>query len=189
MSGEPYISHPLAVAQNLASWHLDANALMAALLHDVMEDTAITKEQIAARFGKVAAELVDGVSKLDRIEHQSFEEAQAENFRKMLLAMARDVRVILIKLSDRLHNMQTLDACAPRSAAASPAKPRHLRADRQPPGPERAVSRAAGTGLQPCPSAAPPRAGQGGQAGARQSARSGRPHPRRDSQGLARGRH
>ncbi len=110
LTGDPYISHPLAVAQNLASWHLDANALMAALLHDVMEDTAITKEQIAVRFGKVAAELVDGVSKLDRIEHQSFEEAQAENFRKMLLAMARDVRVILIKLSDRLHNMQTLDS-------------------------------------------------------------------------------
>ncbi len=110
LTGDPYISHPLAVAQNLASWHLDANALIAALLHDVMEDTAITKEQIAERFGKVAAELVDGVSKLDRIEHQSFEEAQAENFRKMLLAMARDVRVILIKLSDRLHNMQTLDA-------------------------------------------------------------------------------
>ena len=113
LTGDPYISHPLAVAQNLASWHLDANALMAALLHDVMEDTAITKEQIAVRFGKVAAELVDGVSKLDRIEHQSFEEAQAENFRKMLLAMARDVRVILIKLSDRLHNMQTLDAMRP----------------------------------------------------------------------------
>jgi len=110
LSGDPYISHPLAVAQNLADWHLDANALIAALLHDVMEDTAITKAQIADRFGKLAAELVDGVSKLDRIEHQSFEEAQAENFRKMLLAMARDVRVILIKLSDRLHNMQTLDA-------------------------------------------------------------------------------
>jgi (p)ppGpp synthase/HD superfamily hydrolase len=110
ISGAPYISHPLSVAETLAGWHLDANALIAALLHDVMEDTAITKEQIAERFGKVAAELVDGVSKLDRIEHQSFEEAQAENFRKMLLAMARDVRVILIKLADRLHNMQTLDA-------------------------------------------------------------------------------
>jgi hypothetical protein len=90
-----------------------AHALTAALLHDVMEDTAITKEQIAERFGQVAADLVDGVSKLDRIEHQSFEEAQAENFRKMLLAMARDVRVILIKLADRLHNMRTLDAMRP----------------------------------------------------------------------------
>ncbi|WP_294991834.1 bifunctional (p)ppGpp synthetase/guanosine-3',5'-bis(diphosphate) 3'-pyrophosphohydrolase [Sulfuritalea sp.] len=113
VSGGPYITHPLAVAETLAGWHLDAHALMAALLHDVMEDTSITKEQIAERFGKVAAELVDGVSKLDRIEHQSFEEAQAENFRKMLLAMARDVRVILIKLADRLHNMQTLDAMRP----------------------------------------------------------------------------
>ena len=110
LSGAPYISHPLAVAETLAGWHLDPHAVIAALLHDVMEDTSITKEQIAERFGKVAAELVDGVSKLDRIEHQSFEEAQAENFRKMLLAMARDVRVILIKLADRLHNMQTLDA-------------------------------------------------------------------------------
>jgi guanosine-3',5'-bis(diphosphate) 3'-pyrophosphohydrolase len=112
-SGDPYISHPLAVAETLAGWHLDAQALMAALLHDVMEDTHVTKEQIAERFGKVTAELVDGVSKLDRIEHQSYEEAQAENFRKMLLAMARDVRVILIKLADRLHNMQTLDAVRP----------------------------------------------------------------------------
>jgi guanosine-3',5'-bis(diphosphate) 3'-pyrophosphohydrolase len=110
ISGEPYISHPLAVAETLAGWHLDAHALTAALLHDVMEDTAITKNQIAERFGQVAADLVDGLSKLDRIEHQTFEEAQAENFRKMLLAMARDVRVILIKLADRLHNMRTLDA-------------------------------------------------------------------------------
>jgi guanosine-3',5'-bis(diphosphate) 3'-pyrophosphohydrolase len=113
VSGAPYISHPLAVAETLAAWHIDTHGLIAALLHDVMEDTAVTKEQIADRFGKVAAELVDGVSKLDRIEHQSFEEAQAENFRKMLLAMARDVRVILIKLADRLHNMRTLDAMRP----------------------------------------------------------------------------
>ncbi|MCM2288169.1 MAG: bifunctional (p)ppGpp synthetase/guanosine-3',5'-bis(diphosphate) 3'-pyrophosphohydrolase [Sulfuritalea sp.] len=113
ISGAPYISHPLAVAEALAGWHLDPHALSAALLHDVMEDTAITKEQIAERFGQVTAELVDGVSKLDRIEHQSFEEAQAENFRKMLLAMARDVRVILIKLADRLHNMKTLDVMRP----------------------------------------------------------------------------
>ena len=113
ISGAPYISHPLAVAETLAAWHLDPHALIAALLHDVMEDTAITKDQIAQRFGKVAADLVDGVSKLDRIEHQSFEEAQAENFRKMLLAMARDVRVILIKLADRLHNMRTLDVMRP----------------------------------------------------------------------------
>ena len=110
ISGHPYISHPVAVAETLADWHLDSQAIIAALLHDVMEDTEVTKQQIADQFGKTAAELVDGVSKLDKIEHQSFEEAQAENFRKMLLAMARDVRVILIKLSDRLHNMRTLDA-------------------------------------------------------------------------------
>ena len=110
VSGDPYISHPLAVATTLAEWQLDTQALIAALLHDVMEDTAITKAQIADSFGKTAAELVDGVSKLDKIEHQSYEEAQAENFRKMLLAMARDVRVILIKLADRLHNMRTLGA-------------------------------------------------------------------------------
>ena len=109
-SGDPYVSHPLAVAGTIADWRLDPQALIAALLHDVMEDTAITKQEIADRFGKSAAELVDGVSKIDRIENQSYEEAQAENFRKMLLAMARDVRVILIKLADRLHNMRTLGA-------------------------------------------------------------------------------
>jgi GTP pyrophosphokinase len=109
-SGDPYISHPLAVAEILAGWHLDGQALMAALLHDVMEDTSVTKAEITDTFGKPVAELVDGLSKLDRIEFQSAEDAQAENFRKMLLAMARDVRVILIKLADRLHNMRTLDA-------------------------------------------------------------------------------
>jgi guanosine-3',5'-bis(diphosphate) 3'-pyrophosphohydrolase len=109
-SGEPYISHPLAVAQILAQLRLDSQALTAALLHDVMEDTSVTKSEIEARFGKPVADLVDGVSKLDRIEFETREEAQAENFRKMLLAMARDVRVILIKLADRLHNMRTLDA-------------------------------------------------------------------------------
>jgi GTP diphosphokinase / guanosine-3',5'-bis(diphosphate) 3'-diphosphatase len=109
-SGEPYISHPLAVANILAQWHLDPQALTAALLHDVMEDTTVTKTEISRNFGKPVAELVDGVSKLDKIEFETHEEAQAENFRKMLLAMARDVRVILIKLADRLHNMRTLGA-------------------------------------------------------------------------------
>jgi GTP pyrophosphokinase len=109
-SGEPYISHPLAVANILAQWHLDTQALTAALLHDVMEDTSVTKTEISRNFGKPVAELVDGVSKLDKIEFESHAEAQAENFRKMLLAMARDVRVILIKLADRLHNMRTLEA-------------------------------------------------------------------------------
>ena len=112
-SGEPYVSHPLAVAEILAGWHLDSQALMAALLHDVMEDTSVTKAEISDTFGKPVADLVDGVSKLDKIEFQSAEDAQAENFRKMLLAMARDVRVILIKLADRLHNMRTLAAVAP----------------------------------------------------------------------------
>jgi GTP diphosphokinase / guanosine-3',5'-bis(diphosphate) 3'-diphosphatase len=109
-SGEPYITHPLAVAKILAEWHLDAQAMMAALLHDVVEDTPTTKSEIARRFGKPVADLVDGVSKIDRIEFATLQHAQAENFRKMLLAMARDVRVILIKLADRLHNMRTLEA-------------------------------------------------------------------------------
>ncbi|MGL4408062.1 MAG: RelA/SpoT family protein [Zoogloea sp.] len=112
-SGDPYISHPVAVAQILAGWNLDAQALCAALLHDVVEDTHISKAEIAERFGRTTAELVDGVSKLDKIEFRSQEEAQAENFRKMLLAMASDLRVILIKLADRLHNMRTLDCVRP----------------------------------------------------------------------------
>ncbi|HTH94433.1 MAG TPA: bifunctional (p)ppGpp synthetase/guanosine-3',5'-bis(diphosphate) 3'-pyrophosphohydrolase [Rhodocyclaceae bacterium] len=112
-SGDPYISHPLAVAQSLADWHMDVQALCAALLHDVMEDTGVSKETLAERFGQATADLVDGVSKLEKVENQSWQEAQAENFRKMLLAMARDVRVILIKLSDRLHNLNTLDAVRP----------------------------------------------------------------------------
>ena len=113
ISGEAYITHPLAVADALAHWRLDAQAVMAGLLHDVVEDTACSTDEIAKRFGKATAELVDGVSKLDRLENQSYEEAQAENFRKMLLAMTRDVRVMLIKLADRRHNMQTLSAMRP----------------------------------------------------------------------------
>ncbi len=109
-SGEPYISHPIAVAEICVGWRLDADALMAALLHDVMEDTDVTKQQMVERFGTQVAELVDGLSKLDKVEFASREQAQAESFRKMLLAMARDVRVILIKLADRLHNMRTLGA-------------------------------------------------------------------------------
>lgn len=110
LSGEPYITHPLAVAGALAEWHMDAQAVIAALLHDVMEDTAVSKNEIAERFGKSVADLVDGLSKLDKIEFQSYQEAQAENFRKMLMAMARDLRVVLIKLADRLHNLQTMSA-------------------------------------------------------------------------------
>jgi len=110
LSGDPYITHPLAVAGALAEWQMDVEGLVAALLHDVMEDTAVTKAEIAQEFGRPVADLVDGLSKLDKIEFQSQEEAQAENFRKMLMAMARDLRVVLIKLSDRRHNLQTMAA-------------------------------------------------------------------------------
>jgi GTP diphosphokinase / guanosine-3',5'-bis(diphosphate) 3'-diphosphatase len=109
-SGEPYISHPISVAEICATWRLDADSLMAALLHDVMEDSGILKLDLHERFGAQVADIVDGLSKIDRVEFESRAHAQAENFRKMLLAMARDVRVILIKLADRLHNMRTLDA-------------------------------------------------------------------------------
>ncbi|MFZ4527916.1 MAG: RelA/SpoT family protein [Undibacterium curvum] len=112
-SGEPYISHPIAVAEICAEWKLDVQAIMAALLHDVMEDQDVQKEELIERFGAPVATLVDGLSKLEKIEFQSQIEAQAENFRKMLLAMARDVRVILVKLADRLHNMRTLGVMSP----------------------------------------------------------------------------
>ncbi len=107
-SGEPYITHPIAVATQCAEWKLDAQALMAALLHDAMEDCGVTKIELTERFGSPVAELVDGLTKLDRLHFNSREENQAESFRKMLLAMARDIRVILIKLADRAHNMRTL---------------------------------------------------------------------------------
>lgn len=113
MSGEPYISHPLAVAEICARWKLDAQAIMAALLHDVMEDKGVKKDELTERFGSSVAAMVDGLSKLEKIEFQNYIEAQGENFRKMLLAMASDVRVILIKLADRLHNMRTLGAMRP----------------------------------------------------------------------------
>ncbi|MEN9538667.1 MAG: putative pyrophosphokinae pyrophosphokinae [Pseudomonadota bacterium] len=107
-SGEPYITHPIAVAAQCAEWKLDAPALMASLLHDVLEDSHFTKAELVERFGAPVAELVDGLTKLDKLEFTTREENQAESFRKMLLAMARDVRVILIKLADRTHNMRTL---------------------------------------------------------------------------------
>ena len=109
-TGEPYITHPLAVAELCASWRLDAPSIMAALLHDVIEDTGSTREELVQIFGGKVAELVEGLTKLDKLEFQSHAEAQAESFRKMFMAMARDVRVILVKLADRLHNMRTLDA-------------------------------------------------------------------------------
>lgn len=113
-SGEPYITHPIAVAAQCAEWKLDAQALMAALLHDAMEDCEVTKPDLIERFGSPVAELVDGLTKLEKLHFNTREENQAESFRKMLLAMARDVRVILIKLADRTHNMRTLSD-APRT--------------------------------------------------------------------------
>ncbi len=112
-SGEPYITHPVAVADLLADLRLDSQTLIAAILHDVMEDTPTLKDEITTRFGQEVAELVDGVSKLDQIQFKSRAEAQAESFRKMLLAMVRDIRVIMVKLADRTHNMRTLGAMPP----------------------------------------------------------------------------
>ncbi|MFT6430251.1 MAG: RelA/SpoT family (p)ppGpp synthetase [Halopseudomonas sp.] len=109
-SGEAYVTHPLAVAHILADMHMDHQSLMAAMLHDVIEDTGIPKDALVAQFGETVAELVDGVSKLTQMTFETKAEAQAENFQKMALAMARDIRVILVKLADRLHNMRTLDA-------------------------------------------------------------------------------
>jgi guanosine-3',5'-bis(diphosphate) 3'-pyrophosphohydrolase len=109
-SGEPYITHPLAVAALLADMKLDGEAVIAALLHDTLEDTALSRAEIEQTFGAEVAELVEGVTKLDKVQFRSRQEAQAESFRKMMLAMSRDLRVILIKLADRLHNMRTLDA-------------------------------------------------------------------------------
>ena len=112
-SGEPYITHPLAVAIILAEMHLDHEGLMAALLHDVLEDTHVGKKELADRFGNTVAELVDGVSKLSEIEFTSKAERQAESFQKMTLAMSKDIRVLLIKLADRLHNMRTIHGLSP----------------------------------------------------------------------------
>ena len=110
MSGDPYISHPVAVAQTLADMHLDSQTIVAAILHDVIEDTEISMSELEEAFGSEVAALVDGVSKLDQMQFTSRAEAQAESFRKMMLAMIEDIRVILVKLADRMHNMETLDA-------------------------------------------------------------------------------
>ncbi|MFG6433657.1 RelA/SpoT family protein [Roseateles sp. LYH14W] len=115
-TGEPYITHPIAVAGICAEWRLDAQALMAALMHDVVEDCGISKAELIEKFDATTADLVDGLTKLDKLQFSTKEESQAESFRKMLLAMARDLRVILIKLADRLHNMRTMGAMAPHKA-------------------------------------------------------------------------
>lgn len=112
-SGEQYVTHPLAVATILAEMHMDHQSLMAAMLHDVIEDTGIPKEALIEQFGEAVADLVDGVSKLTQINFDSKEQAQAENFQKMAMAMARDIRVIIVKLADRLHNMRTLSVMSP----------------------------------------------------------------------------
>ena len=113
LTGEPYITHPIAVARILAELHLDAGSIKAALLHDVVEDTEVTFRGIEEEFGRGVALLVNGVSKLDKLHFDSAAEAQAESFRKMLLAMVKDLRVILVKLADRTHNMRTIEALDP----------------------------------------------------------------------------
>ena len=112
-SGEPYITHPLAVATQLAIWHMDIQGLCAGVMHDVLEDTGVTKLEMTAEFGDTIAEMVDGLSKLEKLEYDSQAEHQAESFRKLILAMTKDIRVIVIKLSDRLHNMRTLGSMRP----------------------------------------------------------------------------
>ncbi len=113
VSGDPYVTHPLAVAGILREMHMDHQSVAAAMLHDVIEDTGLTKEAISGQFGSSVADIVDGVSKLNRIEFSTQAEAQAENFQKMALAMAKDIRVVLVKLADRMHNMRTLSALKP----------------------------------------------------------------------------
>lgn len=112
-SGEPYITHPLAVAAQLAVWHMDIQGLCAGVMHDVLEDTGVSKVEMAAEFGDTIAEMVDGLSKLEKLKFEDHAEHQAESFRKLILAMTKDVRVIVVKLSDRLHNMRTLGSMRP----------------------------------------------------------------------------
>ena len=154
-SGEPYFSHPVAVAMLIAEQKLDDASVITALLHDTIEDTLSTYSEIALRFGEEIAQLVDGVTKLTNLELSSVENAQAENFRKLLMAMSKDLRVLLVKLADRLHNMRTHQAPAARQAAAQGARDHgHLRAARRPDGHAVDARRARGPRL---PGAATPR--------------------------------
>ena len=169
LSGEPFISHPIAAANILADLHVDAETIIAAILHDVIEDTPTAMEQLVEQFGREVADLVDGVTKLDQIKFKSREEAQAESFRKMLLAMVRDIRVILVKLADRIHNMRTLDAMPlPKRRSDRARDARHLRADRRPPRALQHQARARGARLPRAVSAALPHHRERAQARARQ---------------------
>ena len=171
-NGQPYITHPIAVAGLCADWKLDAQAIMAALMHDTIEDCGVTKTELIEKFGAATADLVDGLTKLDKLQFNTREESQAESFRKMLLAMARDVRVILIKLADRLHNMRTMQAMAPeRRQRIARETLRHLRPHRAPAGPEPDLPRTAGAVLRAAAPLAPRGAGQGRAARARPPAR------------------
>ena len=153
VSGEPYDIHPLAVAGLLVEFKMDATTVAAGLLHDVLEDTATSKAVLEERFGGDIAELVDGVTKIGKLAFASREERQAENFRKMLVAMARDIRVLMIKLADRLHNMRTLHYLPPeKQRAIGAGDPRHLRAARAPARYGEGQGRAGGPGAQGAPS-------------------------------------
>ena len=133
--GSPYITHPLAVAEIVAELELDTDSIIAALLHDCIEDTGATHEEIAKLFGPTVADLVEGVTKLTRVQYTSKEEEQMENLRKMLMAMAKDIRVILIKICDRLHNMRTMGVPErPQAEGEGPGNHGDLCAHRPPPG-------------------------------------------------------
>ena len=147
-SGEPYFSHPVAVAMLLAEQKLDDATIITALLHDTIEDTLSTYSEIALRFGEEIAQLVDGVTKLTNLELSSVENEQAENFRKLLMAMSKDLRVLLVKLADRLHNMRTIKHLSAGEAAAQGARDHgHLRAAGRPDGHAVDARRAGGPGL------------------------------------------
>ena len=149
-NGDPYITHPVAVAEILAGYRLDVGSIATALLHDVIEDTGISRAELERRFGPEIAGLVDGVTKLTRLELQSDRTKQAENFRKLVLAMSRDIRVLLVKLADRLHNMRTLHFVeqAARRLAHRPRNDGHLRAARR----AHRHGMRSRTSCKPCPS-------------------------------------